>query len=160
MVLRLCIPLVIGWWFERANRNATDLNGSASARERLRSVLNWIRTRVVDLNLSRTAGTRTDPFEQQTGRISTRLYLDRHSSRLQWLERSASTISSAPSVTDRLRPAPQQVLEHSAMPVRADRDPIPIVRVHRSNVASGLCELVDQLDLDHRHVDRLLLLHQ
>ena len=75
VVLRRCIPLVIAWWFERASRNATDRNGRASARERLRSALNWARTRLVDLNLFRTAGTRTDLFEQQTGRISTRLYL-------------------------------------------------------------------------------------
>ena len=43
--------------------------------ERLRSAMDWIRLQMIELNLFRTATTRTDPFEQQTGKISTRAYI-------------------------------------------------------------------------------------
>ncbi|CAF3716730.1 unnamed protein product [Adineta steineri] len=75
LVLCLCIPLVINWWRSRRLVPAQAARARESLVEWLRRAWHWIRVKLVELNLFKTAATLTDPYKLQTSLIATRVYL-------------------------------------------------------------------------------------
>ncbi|UJR20676.1 hypothetical protein I4U23_023797 [Adineta vaga] len=70
LALRMCIPHMV-----HNLRNRHESDNTVPLMLRIRRIYNKIKVRIIELNLFKTAESRIDPYELQTAKITTRVYI-------------------------------------------------------------------------------------